>query len=67
MWVAGVAIYLLETRSGYRSLPHFLFSKYGVAAARLFMLLVMLRLANEIWSNNKVMALYFGPEGSSPY
>ncbi len=65
--VAGLAIYLLRTRGGYRSLPHFLVSKYGVAAAKLFMLLVLFRLANEIWSNTKVMSLYFGPEGSSPY
>ena len=65
--VAGFAIYLLRTRGGYRSLPHFLVSRYGVAAAKVFMLLVMFRLANEMWSNTKVMSLYFGPEGSNPH
>ena len=65
--VAGLAIYLLRTRGGYRSLPHFLVSKYGVVAAKLFMALVMFRLANEIWSNTKVISLYFGPEGTTPY
>jgi len=46
---------------------HLLVSKYGAAAAKAFMLLVLFRLANEIWSNTKVMSLYFGPEGSLPY
>ena len=65
--VAGVAIYRLRTRGGYRSLPHFLVGKYGTPAAKLFMALVLFRLANEIWSNTKVMSLYFGPEGSASY
>jgi solute:Na+ symporter, SSS family len=65
--VAGVAIYLLRTRGGYRSLPHFLVSRYGIQAAKLFMILVTFRLINEIWSNTKVMSLYFGPEGSGSY
>jgi len=49
------------------SLPHFLISKYGTSAAKLFMILVTFRLVNEIWSNTKVMSLYFGSEGSGPY
>jgi SSS family solute:Na+ symporter len=65
--VAGVTIYLLRTQGGYRSLTHFLVSKYGGAAAKLFMILVAFRLVNEIWSNTKVMSLYFGPEGSGSY
>jgi Na+/proline symporter len=65
--VAGVAIYLLRTRGGYLSLPHFFVSKYGSRAAKLFMILVTFRLVNEIWSNTKVMSLYFGPEGSGSY
>ena len=66
-FVAGVAIYLLRTRGGYLSLPHFLATKYGAGAAKLFMLLVAFRLTNEIWSNTKVMSLYFGAEGSAAY
>ena len=65
--VAGVAIYLLRTRGGYRSLPHFLSTKYGVVCARLFMIVLAFRLFNEVWSNTKVMALYFGEEGSGGY
>ncbi|HYZ63308.1 MAG TPA: hypothetical protein VE650_12720 [Acetobacteraceae bacterium] len=65
--VAGVAIYLMRTRGDYRSLPHLLASKYGVGAAKVFMLVVLFRLANEVWSNTKVMSLYFGAEGSAPY
>ncbi len=65
--VAGVAIYLLRTRGGYRSLAHFLICKYGVVCARLFLLTVAFRLFNEVWSNTKVMALFFGPEGSAAY
>ncbi len=65
--VAGVTIYLLRTRGGYRSLPQFLVSKYGAGAAKLFMALVTFRLLNEIWSNTKVISLYFGAEGSGAY
>ncbi len=65
--VAGVAIYLLRIKGGYHSLPHFLTEKYGGTAARLFLLVVGFRLINEVWSNTKVMALYFGPEGSFDY
>ena len=65
--VAGVTIYLLRVRGGYRSLMHYLVDKYGGLAARLFLLVVGFRLLNEVWSNTKVMALYFGPEGSTPY
>lgn len=65
--VAGIAIYLLRTRGGYRSLPQFLIARYGTAAAKLFMILVTFRLFNEVWSNTKVMSLYFGTEGSNAY
>jgi solute:Na+ symporter, SSS family len=65
--VAGVTIYMLRTRGGYRSLPHFLVSKYGARAAKLFMILVVFRLINEIWSNTKVISLYFGSEGNVAY
>ena len=65
--VAGVAIYLLRTRGGWRSLPQFITARYGIAAARLFLCLVAFRLVNEIWSNTKVMSGYFGAEGSLGY
>jgi len=65
--VAGVAIYLMRTRGGYRSVPEFLLHKYGAFCMRLFLLTIGFRLFNEVWSNTKVMALYFGAEGSLQY
>ncbi len=65
--VAGVAIYLIRRGGQYRSLSHLLAVKYGAGAARLFLLLVLFRLLNEVWSNTKVMSLYFGAEGSAGY
>lgn len=65
--VAGVAIYFLRTRGGYRSLAHMLVEKYGSICARLFLITIGFRLLNEVWSNTKVMSLYFGTEGSGSY
>ncbi len=65
--VAGVAIHFIRRGGRYRSLSHLLAVKYGGGAARLFLLLVMFRLLNEVWSNTKVMSLYFGAEGSGGY
>jgi solute:Na+ symporter, SSS family len=65
--VAGVTIWAIRRRWIYRSLTHLLADKYGVACARLFMLLIAFRLVNEVWSNTKVISLYFGAEGSTPY
>lgn len=66
-FVAGFAIYFLRTRGGYRSLPHMLVEKYGAVCARLFLITIGFRLLNEVWSNTKVMSLYFGAEGSASY
>lgn len=65
--VAAVAIYLLRTRGGWRSLAGFLVDKYGATCARLFLIAIAIRLFNEVWSNTKVGALYFGAEGSGAY
>lgn len=65
--VAGVAIYLIRVRGGHASLAEFLTAKYGGACARLFLIAVAIRLFNEVWSNTKVAALYFGPEGGAEY
>ena len=65
--VAGVTIYFMRTRGGYRSLPHMLVEKYGSVCAKLFLLTIGFRLLNEVWSNTKVMSLYFGSEGSGSY
>lgn len=65
--VAGIAIYFMRTRGGYRSLPHMLVDRYGGLCAKLFLITIGFRLLNEVWSNTKVMSLYFGAEGSSGY
>jgi Na+/proline symporter len=44
-----------------------LVEKYGPVCAKLFLITVGFRLLNEVWSNTKVMSLYFGPEGSGSY
>ena len=64
---AAITLYYLRTRSGYRSIPEFLISKYGKVCARLFLLAIAIRLLNEVWSNTKVFSLYFGTEGSAGY
>ena len=64
---AAVALYLIRTRGGYKSISEFLVSKYGQVCSRLFLLAIAIRLLNEVWSNTKVFSLYFGPEGSGGY
>ena len=65
--VVGIAIYFLRTRGGFSSLSGFLVAKYGSFCAKLFLAAVTIRLFNEVWSNTKVSALYFGAEGSAGY
>jgi Na+/proline symporter len=65
--VVAVAIYLMRTKGGWRSLSEFLVTKYGGLCARLFLAAVAIRLFNEVWSNTKVASLYFGGEGSGGY
>ncbi len=65
--VAGIAIWAIRRRWHYRSLSHLLADRYGPVCARLFLILVGFRLLNEVWSNTKVISLYFGAEGSAPY
>jgi len=65
--VVGVAAYFLRVRGGFSSLPGFLVAKYGPFCAKLFLAAIAIRLFNEVWSNTKVGALYFGAEGSLAY
>lgn len=65
--VGGVVIYQLRSKGGFESIHHFLRSKYGNAAIKLFSLLICFRLYNEVWSNTMVIGSYFGEQGSSPY
>lgn len=65
--VAGVVIVALRRRHGARSLPGWLTGRYGRAAAATFLLAILIRLYNEVWSNTAVVGSYFGPRGSAPY
>lgn len=65
--VAGIVIYQLRVRGGFKSIHQFLFSRYGRAAVILFSVLIAFRLFNEVWSNTMVIGSYFGEAGSSGY
>ena len=66
-FVAAGAIYFIRVRGGHESLPAFLVARYGPVCARLFLIAISIRLFNEVWSNTKVGALYFGAEGEATY
>ena len=65
--VAGVVIYQLRTQGGFRSIHHFLQTKFGKNSVILFSLLIGFRLINEVWSNTMVIGSYFGDQGSYNY
>ena len=65
--VVAVAAYVIRTRGGHRSLPAFVADRYGALCMKLFLLAVGVRLFNEVWSNTKVVGLFFGPEGDAAY
>ncbi len=65
--VAGVVIVTIRRRFGSASLAEWLTSRYGRAATTTFLLAVLIRLYNEVWSNTAVVGSYFGPKGSLPY
>ncbi|MCA9565342.1 MAG: hypothetical protein KC561_17710, partial [Myxococcales bacterium] len=61
--VAGVFIYLIRKKYQSKGLSDFLIMRYGKGAALAFMLVVVLRLVNEVWSNTAVVGSYFGESG----
>lgn len=65
--VAGTVIASIRKRQGARSLSEYLVNRYGRTAATAFLLVVTIRLYNEVWSNTAVVGSYFGEKGSSPY
>ena len=46
--VVGVAVYFMRTRGGFRSLTQFLTLKYGAVAAKMFLVVISIRLFNEV-------------------
>ena len=65
--VAGVIIYNIRTKGGFNSIYEFLTSRFGKGAMRLFSVLIIIRLFNEVWSNTMVIGSYFGEIGSQGY
>tara|TARA_B100001167_G_scaffold191147_1_gene161034 strand:+ start:9657 stop:10925 length:1269 start_codon:yes stop_codon:yes gene_type:complete len=65
--IAGILIYSIRTRGGYKSLHEFFTSRFGKNAMRVFSILIAIRLFNEVWSNTMVIGSYFGDMGSTPY
>jgi len=65
--VGGVVIYQLRTKGGFKSIHHFLESRFGRGAVMVFSLLIGFRLFNEVWSNTMVVGSYFGAVGSGGY
>jgi solute:Na+ symporter, SSS family len=65
--VAGLVIVAIRRRHGAVSLPAWLTSRYGRAAAATFMFAILIRLYNEVWSNTAVVGAFFGDKGSMTY
>ena len=65
--VAGIIIYQMRKYGKYKSIHHFLTSKFGKGAMALFSILIAIRLFNEVWSNTTVIGTYFGEQGSDSY
>ncbi len=66
-FVAGYIIYRLRVQGKFKSIHHFLHTKFGQGAVLLFSLAIGFRLWNEVWSNVIVIGQYFGDKGSSEY
>ncbi|MFW6201435.1 MAG: sodium:solute symporter family transporter, partial [Gemmatimonadota bacterium] len=65
--VAGLVIVTMRRRDGARSLTGWLVARYGRVAATTFLLAILIRLYNEVWSNTAVVGTYFGDKGSTAY
>lgn len=65
--VAGVLIFRLRTKGGFKSIHHFLQNRFGKGVVGFFSLLICIRLFNEVWSNSMVIGSYFGEHGETAY
>lgn len=65
--VVGIVVFSLRRKFDTSSLSHFVASKYGKFASLAFLLAVLIRLFNEVWSNTAVVAAYFGASGTTGY
>ncbi len=65
--VAGLVIYQLRVKGNFKSIHHFLQTKFGRSAVVVFSILIGFRLFNEVWSNTMVIGSYFGEAGTTGY
>jgi Na+/proline symporter len=65
--VAGLIIYKIRVKGGFKSIHEFLTTKFGKGAVALFSILICIRLFNEVWSNTIVIGTYFGDQGTQGY
>lgn len=56
---AAVVCYNLR-KKGYKSLPEAIHDKYGTASTLVFAACLLYRLYNEVWSNSRVIADFYG-------
>lgn len=65
--VAGLVIVRIRRTTRTGSLAEWVTMRFGRAAALTFLLAVIIRLYNEVWSNTAVVGAYFGEKGSGRY
>ncbi len=65
--VAGIVLVSMRVNGKFKSIHHFLNTRYGRSAVVLFSVLIAFRLFNEVWSNTMVIGSYFGPRDSGSY
>ncbi len=65
--VAGLVIFRMRVKGGFKSIHQFLVSRFGRGAVAMFSILISIRLFNEVWSNNMVIGTYFGEQGTAGY
>lgn len=65
--VAGLVLGGIRRDTGAESLPGFLVGRFGRAAAVAFLVAILIRLYNEVWSNTIVVGTYFGAKGSPEF
>ncbi|MBW3660830.1 MAG: sodium:solute symporter, partial [Gemmatimonadetes bacterium] len=65
--LAGVVLGSIRRSTGATSLAGFLVARFGRAAAAAFLLAILIRLYNEVWSNTIVVGTYFGEKGSAGF
>ncbi len=65
--VGGIVIYRLRVKGAFKSIHHFIQSKFGRSAVIIFSVLIAFRLFMEVWSNTMVIGSYFGDAGTTNY